>query len=345
MTLRDLQWRSRRFLIAGIGASTVFALTLLMAGLVHSFQTEPKRVLGAIGADAWVMPAGVDGVFTTISVLPETTVAQVAKLPGVRSASGVVVLHQTVQSHGTKDVNVLAYDDGGLGTPDVRSGRLPQAPLELVADDSLKVKVGSRLPLGGKGFRVVGLTHGMTINGGQPMLYTRLHDAQKTFIRGAAIVSAVLTTGTPTSVPKDLQVRDEDATYDDMLRPIQGPLRSVSLTLYLLWAVAGLVVGSVVYLSALERVRDFAVYKATGWTTRDLALGLALQAVLLSTAASVLGVIGAELLLPVFPLEFSVPGSARLLLPLIGAAVGLVASAAGLRRAVGVEPALAFGGG
>jgi len=75
MTLRDLQWRSRRFLIAGIGASTVFALTLLMAGLVHSFQTEPKRVLGAIGADAWVMPAGVDGVFTTISVLPETTVA------------------------------------------------------------------------------------------------------------------------------------------------------------------------------------------------------------------------------------------------------------------------------
>ena len=55
-------------------------------------------------------------------------------------------------------------------------------------------------------------------------------------------------------------------------------MQSVRLTLYLLWVVAALVIGSVVYLSALERVRDFAVYKATGWTTRDLATGLPEQA-------------------------------------------------------------------
>jgi putative ABC transport system permease protein len=105
-----------------------------------------------------------------------------------------------------------------------------------------------------------------------------------------------------------------------------------------------MVIGSVVYLSALERRRDFAVYKATGWSTRSLAVGLASQAVLLSTTASLVGVVVAQFLLPLFPMTFEVPSLARVLLPVVGLVVGLVASAAGLRKAVGVEPALAFGG-
>jgi putative ABC transport system permease protein len=344
VTLRDLQWRARRFLIAGIGAATVFALTLVMAGLVASFEDEPVRVLDAIGADAWVMPTGVQGVFTTISVLPESTVAAVAKEPGVEEAWPVVVLHHTVSGEPTKDVTVVGYADGGLGTPHLTSGRLPRRALELVADKTLHKRVGDRVSLAGKDFTVAGVTAGMSMNAGQPVLFTRLHDAQRTFVAGAPVISAVLTEGVPQRVPKGLQARDRTTTRGDMLRPIEGALRSVKLTLSLLWVVAALVVGSVVYLSALERARDFAVYKATGWSNRDLAVGLALQAVLLSTGASLVGVLGAELLLPAFPLEFGVPPTARLLLPLVGAAVGLLASAAGLRRAVGVQPALAFGG-
>jgi putative ABC transport system permease protein len=343
-TLSDLQWRARRIVSAGIGAATVFALTLVMAGLVASFETEPERVLAAAGADSWVVPDGVEGAFTTISVLPESTVAAVARAAGVRAAWPVVVVHHTVQWHGTKDVEVLAYDDGGLGTPPVRSGRLPRAALEVVADRSLGARVGQRISLAGKDFTVVGLTSGLTMNGGQPMLYTRLHDAQRTFVSGASVISAVLTEGVPRSLPPGLQARGVAQTRTDMIRPISSALRSVRLTLYLLWAVAALVVGSVVYLSAIERARDFAVYKATGWSTRSLASGLALQAVLLSTGASVLGLLLAQLMLPAFPLEFTVPVSARLLLPAVGVAVGLLASAVGLRRAVGVQPALAFGG-
>ena len=344
VTLRDLQWRARRFLIAGLGAATVFALTLVMAGLVASFEDEPVRVLDAIGADAWVMPNGVQGVFTTISVLPESTVAAVSKEPGVEQAWPVVVLHHTVGGEATKDVTVVGYADGGLGTPRLTSGRLPRSPLELVADSTLHKGVGQRVPLAGKDFLIVGLTSRMSMNAGQPILFTRLHDAQRTFVNGAPVVSAVLTRGVPQRVPDGLQSRDRATTRADMLRPIEGALRSVRLTLSLLWVVAALVVGSVVYLSALERARDFAVYKATGWSNRDLAGGLALQAVLLSTGAAVLGVLAAQLLLPAFPLEFGVPPTARLLLPVVGAAVGLLASAAGLRRAVGVQPALAFGG-
>ena len=41
--LRDLQWRRRRFLIAVIGTSVVFAMTLILTGLSHGFDVEAAR--------------------------------------------------------------------------------------------------------------------------------------------------------------------------------------------------------------------------------------------------------------------------------------------------------------
>jgi putative ABC transport system permease protein len=343
-TLRDLQWRSRRFLIAGLGAAVVFALTLVLAGLSASFSVEATRTVDMIGADAWVVRSGVHGAFTTVSVVPVSVAAQVRALPGVKQADPLIVLHHTVGFHGTKDVNVVAYVPGGLGQPRLHEGRLPARPGEVVVDESLGAPLGTRIPLAGRELAVVGRTKGVTINAGQPVVFLRLRDAQQLLVAGADVATAVVTRGTPTRAPAGYAVRDRDQTRADLLRPLKGAIDSLHLTLGLLWVVAGCVIGSVVYLSVLERVRDFAVYKATGWTTSALATGLALQAVLLSTAAALLGLVLAQLLLPFFPLTFSVPLSSRVMLPVVGAVVGLLASAAGLRRAVGVEPALAFGG-
>ena len=47
---------------------------------------------------------------------------------------------------------------------------------------------------------------------------------------------------------------------------------------------------------------------------------------------------------PTFPMKVVIPTSALALLPVIAIFVGLAASIAGLRRAVTVDPALAFGG-
>jgi putative ABC transport system permease protein len=58
----------------------------------------------------------------------------------------------------------------------------------------------------------------------------------------------------------------------------------------------------------------------------------------------VVGVIFAQLLAPMFPMTVVVPAGAYLALPVVALVIGLLASAAGLRRAVSVDPALAFGG-
>jgi putative ABC transport system permease protein len=94
----------------------------------------------------------------------------------------------------------------------------------------------------------------------------------------------------------------------------------------------------------MERTRDFAVFKATGTSNSALGAGLALQAVILAVAAAILASAIAILLAPVFPLPVEIPTSAFFILFGIAIVVGLLASVAGLRRAVKVEPALAFGG-
>ena len=54
--------------------------------------------------------------------------------------------------------------------------------------------------------------------------------------------------------------------------------------------------------------------------------------------------IGIALLLkPFFPFQIVLSSSVYLLLAVVSIAVGLVASLAGLRRVIGVDPALAFG--
>jgi putative ABC transport system permease protein len=71
--------------------------------------------------------------------------------------------------------------------------------------------------------------------------------------------------------------------------------------------------------------------------------GLTFQAVLLALGSAVVAVLLALVLAPIFPFTVAIPGSAFAELVVVAVVVGLVASLAGLRRAVGADPALAFG--
>ena len=82
---------------------------------------------------------------------------------------------------------------------------------------------------------------------------------------------------------------------------------AITFIAVLLWIVAALIVGSVIYLSALERVRDFAVFKAVGVSTRAVLGGLALQAVIVALVAALLGAVLSFGLAPTFPMLVVVP--------------------------------------
>ena len=113
-TLRDLQWRRRRFMIAITGTALVFAMSLLMSGLAASFKLETDRTLKQIGADAWIVRAGASGPFTCARAHPRHDVRAGGAAPGVTKAEPIIYLHQTIGEK-PKDINLFGVVSGGLG--------------------------------------------------------------------------------------------------------------------------------------------------------------------------------------------------------------------------------------
>ncbi|MFY9588516.1 MAG: ABC transporter permease [Actinomycetota bacterium] len=344
LALRDLQWRRRRFAIAIVGTALVFAMTLLLSGLASSFRAEATRTITALNADTWVVRDGISGPFTAISTIPSDAWRAVLDSPTVQAASPLLIMHQSLSAPVTEDVNLFGYRLHGLGEPHVVDGRLPKAPGEVVVDRSLEIAVGRPFSIANKPFRVVGHTEGMTFNAGASNIYMAIEDGQKLAFEGRPVANAVLVRGTPLSVPKGLALMSNNAVRDDLLRPVENAVAAIDMVNFLLWIVAINIIGAIVYLSALERVRDFAVLKATGYSTRSLLGGLCLQSVLVSVGAVVLAMGISRILVRYFPLPVVIPGRSMLILPGVGIAVGLVASLFGVRRAGAVDPALAFGG-
>jgi putative ABC transport system permease protein len=344
IAFRDLQWRRRRFVIAVLATSLVFGMTLLMTGADASLHNQGRRIVATLGADAWLIAEGASGPFTTSTPIPAADTDRVAASPGVVRADPLMILHSTLRRPSARDVNVIGGRAGGLGWPQVAKGRAVSRPGEVVADTALGLRLGDRVELGGLELEVVGLADRVTWYFGTPTVFVAIQDAQAIGFKGQPLAMTIITEGVPRSVPAGLRVLSDSQAQADLERPLASGTQSIAFINALLWLVAAGIIGSIVYLSALERQREFAVLKATGAANRSLLAGLALQAVLLSAAAAVLAAGIARLLAPGFPFTIEIPPLAFPRLLGVAVLVGLVASAAGLRRAVGVQPALAFGG-
>lgn len=342
-TLRDLQWRRRRFIIAVVGSSLVFAVTLLIGGISNSFRAEARRSVEALGIDAWVVNEGVIGPFTGVSLVDTGRANEIVRMDGVRRADPILVVPEAVEPS-AEGAQVWGHVIGGLGSPDVTEGRPVRRSGEAVVDDRLGASVGDRVSFGGTSFRVVGLAHGLTLFGGRPSLYVPIGDLQRVTLNGLRFATAIGVRGNPAAAPPGMHTVTPDELRIDLLQPVKNAIGAIDTVRVLLWIVAASIIGAVVYLSALERMRDFAVYKATGAGTSTLAAGLAVQATLLSLVAAGLSAGLAKLLIPAFPMAVEVPVSSILFLLALAVVIGAVASLFAARRAGTVDPAIAFGG-
>src|SRR5919112_3062521 len=100
VSLRALQFGSRRVLIALVGTTVVFALALVIAGVAQAFHDEARRAVRNQHADAWVVAGHSKGPFNAVTALPEGTTEAVRALPGVRAADPFVAVRQAARSGG-----------------------------------------------------------------------------------------------------------------------------------------------------------------------------------------------------------------------------------------------------
>ena len=134
---------------------------------------------------------------------------------------------------------------------------------------------------------------------------------------------------------------DVRADYDRVLKSTKDTIGIINT---LLWLMAAGIVAAIVYVSVLERTRDFATLKAIGTSNRSLIGGLIGQAAVVSVASAIAAVGVAKAISPTFSFPVAVPSAAYVQMLVVAMVVGIVASLAGIRRISRIDPALAFGG-
>jgi len=213
-----------------------------------------------------------------------------------------------------------------------------------VVDSRLKLGVGRSLTVAGRSFTVVGVVQNRTLLGGVADVYVSLADAQDIVFGGRPLVGAVLTTGVPRSLPPGYRLATNAQVEKASQAQMASAISSINNSRLFMWMIAAIIVAALVYVTALERTRDFAVLKAVGSSTSVLFAGLAAQAVAVALVAAIVAAILSSFMGGIFAQPVDIPAVAFVELPLSAVIVGLLASLAALRRAASVDPSAAFAG-
>ena len=178
---RDIANHLGRYILTGFGLGLLIGVTLTMAGVYRGMVDDAKVLLGAVGADIWVVQQHTLGPFAEPSSLQDDVARSLEGLPGVARTGNVAYLTMQV-THAGKDQRVMiaGYTPGRLGGPAfLIAGRpISRAHYEAVADVRTGFEVGDRLRLRRTDYTVVGLTKRMVSSGGDPMVFLSLKDAQ-----------------------------------------------------------------------------------------------------------------------------------------------------------------------
>ncbi|MFG2286682.1 ABC transporter permease [Streptomyces sp. NPDC048595] len=358
---RDLRFAKGRFALMGTVIVLITVLVGLLSGLTAGLGRENTSAITALPADHLVFsaPAGDDEVAFADSRLPERTVRQWARVPGVRSAEPLGIATAKAGADGrTAAVSAFGVRPGSRLGPDTGQVGEGAVVLSEKAAESLGVRAGGSLTLGGRTLRVAAVS-GTAMYSHTPVVWTALGDwARLSGAHGGqgsgsapateATVLALSTTGSADLAAADKKLGTRTVTTDDALRAIgsySAENGSLQLMRGFLFAISALVIGAFFTVWTIQRSGDVAVLKALGASTRYLlrdALGQAVVLLVLGTglgtavAAGVGAGIGGAVPFVLDPSTVLVPA-------LIMIALGAVGAALSIRRITSVDPLTALG--
>lgn len=332
LVLRDLQHRRWRVTLTIALMAIVMTLLFLMAGLVKQFNSEPYLATDGAGGDLnWVVSSGTGGPFTS----PKPVDAeQFANIPG----EPILVASSAL---GDVQTRLVARAYSFLDGPVLTEGRYPAGIGEVAADETAGFAVGEHTTLGGVDAVIVGLVEDSTVLAGVPFAFVTLEFGQQVAFGGQDLLVGKLTRGVP-RLSEGLKVLTPQQVGDDALVPLDGAIASVTLVAALLWAITVIVIAAIIYVSALERTRDFAVLKAVGGRTSDLGASLLIQGLIMTLIAVAIAGVLQSFIAPSFPLKVRVPTTAWLTIFGGAATAAIVAGSAGVLRVKSTSPTEAF---
>ncbi|NNC78835.1 MAG: FtsX-like permease family protein [Acidimicrobiales bacterium] len=333
LVVRDLQYRKMRVLVIAVLVSIVVTLLFVMTGLVNQFNREPVLAAERAGGEHnWLVAETSTGPLTSASAAPD------GALDGVAGAEPMLIGMANVNG---ERATVIGRADV-IDEPALTEGRYPSASGEVLIDEVSGFAIGQEIDFAGSRATVVGLTSDATVLAGVPLAFTQLDYAQEVLVGGRSVVTGALVAGTPENIPAGMKLMTPEEVGADGLVPLLNAISSVDLVRALLWLITLIIIAAVIFITAIERTRDFAVLKAVGAKDRSLALSLIVQGVIITLLAAALAAILQVFIAPLFPMTIRVPAKAFWQIPLGGVIVALLAGIAGARRVANTPAAEAF---
>lgn len=298
---RQLLAEPAKLIVAILAVGAAVALVLLLTGLRRGMGEQVTTYLDQ-QPPVLVGQAGTRDFLSQTSVLPQSTVARVAAVPGVARVDPISQGYAMLPLHDKRVLAVLiGYDERG-GPWALATGRPPrdgELVLDRVLADEHGLHVGSTLSFRGAELRIVGLSKG-TSGFMTPLAFTTRRTANAlneqpntaTFllVSPAADVSPPdLVSRIDRAVPGvGAALRDELAANDRQafVGAFSGPL---SAMVAIAAAVAVLVIALTVYSATRDRSREYATLKALGLARGALLRLVAVQAGALALVGTVVG--------------------------------------------------------
>jgi len=356
---RNLLAEPRRLAAGVAGIGLALMLILLLGGLWTGVQVQTTQYQDATGAALWVLPPGTRALFAEGTELPTAAVATVRATPGVDWAAPAWGLYAILELHEHKAAAVLVGSVPGQpgGAWALARGRAPAADGEAAVDQVLASKhdlrLGDRLPVADRSYRVVGITR----HAGFMTSYVFVtHRAVETLLGAPGKTNAVLVgTRDPNVVRGRLATRGLDVVAADDLRRSNRELLTrvfdapLELMVVIAFAAGVLIVALIAYTQVVERRREYGIVKAIGASNRRLAAVALGQTLVLATlglgAGGLLFGAGRALLGAARP-QFEVALTPGLLARTVSAALvmALLAATVPARRLTRLDPATAYRG-
>ena len=303
---KNLFRRKTRTLLTVLGIAVGVSMIVALGAIGEGLRSGYASMFGGSGADLTLMQA--DSYDITMSGVDEQAVADIAAVPGVKEATGLLV--GNINAPGATYFFIFGYDPDGfafekfrvvegqpLGQARRSAGNVREIMLGKQAAEVLKTKVGDLIRLTGGTFKVVGIySSGDGFEDAASIV--SLSDAQQ-LLQKQRQVGAV-------------QVKVEDPRQIEALRARlekQFPRLSVTqsgevadqaqMVLYIqvfavIIALLALLVGGVgmtntVMMSMFERTREIGTLRAIGWRRRRVMALIFGESLLLGAIGGAIG--------------------------------------------------------
>ena len=280
-----------------------------------------------------------------------------------------------------KKAVVIGYKPGKLGGPSESdftdpdspfypiTGRLFQSsryedyrpmdvpPREVIVDEWTGLEIGQSIELSGKPLRVVGKTKGRLFVFDTPLLFMDIRTAQETILDNIIYVNTVLvktakgySTSQLANEIKELSPILVDSHTGDQVIDIilanfvDEPMKGVRALRALLWIAAGVIVAMITYVTTTEKSRDIGVLKAIGAPNKYVIFLILKQVITMTFAGVLLGIILAFLAARFFPIMVAISIGESITVTVITMVICSYGGYVAAKRAVAVDPMIAFRG-